>query len=209
MDEKTAELRDIFLETTGEEAVEERGGDRRGSLADVDDPERVDAKLRELVATMRERYDFDADLGSTATVRLIRGFFDGADDRTLADALGVDVGTVRRGRLDCHLVREADRDVPGFAAVRDRIVADGEASDDAVAAAVRAEGDAPDVDAATVAHVRRVVAAERAAVRANGRFRDAFAELLTDDDLTGRLASDAREDGLREATADIETDVSF
>jgi len=53
------------------------------------------------------------------------------------------------------------------------------------------------------------VAADRAATHANERFRDAFADLLTDADLSGRLASDSREDGLREATEDIETDVSL
>ena len=39
--------------------------------------------------------------------------------------------------------------------------------------------------------------------------RDAFRDLLTDADIEGSLASDAREDGLRDATEDIETDVSL
>jgi hypothetical protein len=43
----------------------------------------------------------------------------------------------------------------------------------------------------------------------NHRFRDAFADLLTDADLSARLAEDARRDGLEEATEDIETDVSL
>jgi hypothetical protein len=186
MDDKTAELRDIFLDATGgEETVTERQAERRGSLVDVDDPAAVDARLRDLVTTMRERYDFETDFDPDAYVRLIRGFYDGDDDESLADALdsegvlradgeAVDADTVRRARLDCHLVRERDRADDAPAAVRER-----------------------------------VVAAEREATRANHRFRDAFAELLTDADLSGRLASDSREDGLREATEDIETDVSF
>jgi hypothetical protein len=171
MDDKTAELRDIFLEATGEEAVTERQAAPRGSLVDADDPDRVDARLRELVATMRERYDFATALDADAYVRLIRGFYDGADDAHLAERLGEDVETVVAARLDCHLVRDADQGNEG----------------------VRA----------------RAVAAEREATRANDRFRDAFADLLTDADLTCRLASDSREDGLTEATEDIETDVSF
>jgi len=168
MDDKTAELRDIFLDATGgEETVTERQAERRGSLVDGDDPDAVDARLRDLVATMRERYDFDTDLDPDAYVALIRGFYDGADDATLADALDLSTEAVLRARLDCHLVREDDDETPAVEASREQ------------------------------------------AVRANHRFRDAFADLLTDDDLSDRLASDSREDGLREATEDIETDVSF
>jgi len=168
MDDKTAELRDIFLDATdGEGTVTERQAERRGSLVDVDDPEAVDDRLRELVAAMRERYDFDTDLDAEAYVALIRGFYDGDDDDALADSLETGRKTVVRARLDCHLVREDDDETPAVAASRER------------------------------------------AVRANHRFRDAFVDLLTDDDLSDRLASDAREDGLREATEDIETDVSL
>jgi len=168
MDDKTAELRDIFLDATdGEGAVTERQAERRGSLVDVDNPADVDDRLRDLVATMRERYEFETDLDPDAYVRLIRGFYAGDDDDTLAEALGVGRAAVVRARLDCHLVRESDGETPAVEASRAR------------------------------------------STRANDRFRDAFAELLTDDDLSGRLASDSREDGLREATEDIETDVSL
>jgi len=168
MDDRTAELRDIFLDATdGEETVTERQAERRGSLVDGDDDADVDARLRDLVATMRERYDFDTDLDPDAYVALIRGFYEGADDAALADRVGVDADKALRARLDCHLVREDDEETPAVEACRERIV------------------------------------------RANGRFRDAFADFLTDDDLSTRLASDSREDGLREATEDIETDVSF
>jgi len=200
MDDKTAELRDVFLDATGTETVTERQSPARGSLVDTVDPERVTARLGELLETMREREEFETDLGTEAYLRLIDGFHDGATDATLADRLGIDAETVLRARLDCHLVRADDRDHPDFAAIRERIV-DG-ADDEAVAAAL-------DCDPAAVARVRRVVAADRAATHANERFRDAFADLLTDADLSGRLASDSREDGLREATEDIETDVSL
>lgn len=168
MDDKTAELRDIFLDATGGEGtVTERQAERRGSLVDVDDPAAVDARLRDLVATMRERYEFETDLEPDAYVRLIHGFYDGEDDAALAETLGVGAATVLQARLDCHLVREDDDETPAVEASRAR------------------------------------------ATRANDRFRDAFAELLTDDDLSTRLASDSREDGLREATEDIETNVSL
>jgi hypothetical protein len=97
-------------------------------------------------------------------------------------------------------VRDTDRDHPAFGAIRERVVAG--ADDETIAADC-------DCDTETVAALRRVVETDREITRANGRFRDAFAELLTDADLTDRLASDSREDGLGEATEDIETDVSF
>jgi hypothetical protein len=199
MDEKTAELRDIFVDATGEETVTERQAEPRGSITVEEDPEEVAAEVADLVETMRERYDFRTSLGADAYRRLVRGFHDDADDAALAEALDTTVETVVDARLDCHLVRDADRDVPDFEAIRERIV-DGD-DDEAIA------GDLG--DPGTVAHVRRVVESEREATRANGRFRDAFAELLTDADLTGRLARDSREDGLEEATEDIETDVSL
>jgi hypothetical protein len=65
------------------------------------------------------------------------------------------------------------------------------------------------VDPATVRRYRRVAEADLTSRRANHRYRDAFADLLTDADLSTRLASDARRDGLEAATEDIETDVSL
>ena len=61
MDEKTSDLRDIFVETTGSDTVTERQAESRGTLTDRDEAA-VDERVRELVATMRERYDFSTDL---------------------------------------------------------------------------------------------------------------------------------------------------
>jgi len=134
-------------------------------------------------------------------VELVRRYHDGADDDALAETLGVDPEAAFRARMDLHLVREADREVPVDRDELRALVAAGR--DDAAVA------DALDVDPETVRRFRAVMAAETEATRANDRFRDEFAELLTDADLSGRLASDAREDGLKEATEDIETDVSL
>jgi hypothetical protein len=205
MDDRTAELRDLFVEATGEETVTERQSESRGSLVDTGDAERVEARLRDLLSSMRARYEFETDLDLDAYVRLVRGFHGGASDEALAASIGadgtsVDAATVVLARLDCHLVRDTDRDHPAFGAIRERVVAG--ADDETIAADC-------DCDTETVAALRRVVETDREITRANGRFRDAFAELLTDADLTDRLASDSREDGLGEATEDIETDVSF
>jgi len=65
------------------------------------------------------------------------------------------------------------------------------------------------VDEGTVRRYGAVVEADLESTRANDRFRDGFRELLTDSDIEGPLASEAREDGLEEATEDMETDVAF
>ncbi|MFC6726624.1 conditioned medium-induced protein 4, partial [Halobium palmae] len=56
-----------------------------------------------------------------------------------------------------------------------------------------------------------VVEADLRSTRANDRFRDEFAELLTDSDISDTYAHEAREDGLRDATEDLESesDLSF
>src|SRR6056297_104544 len=125
MDEKTAELRDLFVDATGSESVTERQDAARGTLIDADE-ESVDATARDLVAAMRERYGFSTDLDDEAYVLVARGRFEEADDEAVAAALRdalearedaavdpdtVDAETVRRARLNLHLVRESDREV--------------------------------------------------------------------------------------------------
>jgi hypothetical protein len=195
MDEKTEELRDIFMSVTESETVTESQEGTRGSLVDGGGDERE--QLREVVDRLRERESLETDLETATYVALVRAFYDDAGDETIAADLGLGVETVFGARLDLHLLREADTDVPFDLAVLRRRA---DETDDAIAADL-------DVDAGTVAHYRRVVAAEDAARRANHRYRTAFDEILTDADLERRFAD--TEDGLEEAAEDIETDVSF
>ena len=224
MDEKTAELRDLFVDATGSETVTERQAEDRGTLVDRDD-EAAHEEVRELVAAMRERYGFSTPLGDDAYALVARGRFEESDEAIAAalrdgleggdDELGpddIDAATVRKARLDLHLVRESDREIDA---------PDGDEDGDAPFAyadlkRLTAAGNsivecAEELDAQpdTVARYAAVARTDIASTRANDRFRDAFRDLLTDADIEGSLASDAREDGLREATEDIETDVSL
>jgi hypothetical protein len=198
MDEKTEELRDIFLETTGSDTVTERQEASRGSLKD-DAGDSSDERLSELVERMRERFAFESSLSTPELVTVLRGFFDGTSDADLAAVLDVSESTVFEARMDLHLVTEADR-TPVDDAVHSLVVAD--ASFEECLGAVDADADV--VRRSYLLNVSRV-----AATRASHRFRDEFAELLTDEDLSHRLASDARRDGLKDATEDLETDVSL
>ncbi|SDX78957.1 hypothetical protein [Halobellus clavatus] len=244
MDEKTAELRDLFVDATGEEAVTESQSRPRGSLSEPADAT-VEDRLTALVEEMQERYDFASSLSTADLVAVVRGFFDpdvtGADaeswsaaaDAALASTLSADVDAeaVFRARMDLHLVSGSDRDAPiAYDRLRSLVSAstgaDGSLTDDELAAAIAsgsedsieddaandvAENGAAENDVApeTVRRYRRVAEADLVSRRANHRFRDAFTDLLTDADLSTRLAEDARRDGLTEATEDIETDVSL
>jgi len=235
MDDKTAELRDLFVETTGEEAVTERQTAGPGSLSTGDaDADAVAERLSALVGEMTDRDDFDSDLPESDLCRVVRAFFDpetddaGAEswsaeaDAAVAASLSADVDAeaVFRARMDLHLVADADREGPVSYADLRALVSEAMSTDDAA----DAESDAPDsdpddaalaatlpddVDPETARRYRRVVEADLASRRVNHRYRDAFADLLTDADLSTRLASDARRDGLKEATEDIESDVSL
>ncbi|GAB7010595.1 hypothetical protein [Halorubrum trueperi] len=226
MDEKTSDLRDIFVDATGSDTVTERQSESRGTLTGRDEAA-VDDRVRELIATMRDRYGFSTGLDDGAYARIARGRFEFDDDEALSaalaaddslaldvdsdaldadDSLALDVApaTVRDARLDLHLVRETDREV------------DDAAFEYADLKALTAEGnsivecaDELDADPDTVAKYARVARVDLTSTRANDRYRDEFRDLLTDAEIEGSHAAAAREDGLKEATEDIETDVSL
>lgn len=206
MDEKTAELRDIFVETTGAKSTTESQAEQRGDLSEGD-PGAVDERLRDLLGRLNERGGLGTELSADELVTLVRAFHDGDDDAAIADRLGADPATVFAARTNCHLVRERDRSGPADPqAVRGRLV-DGD--DPATVAAALAGGSDGGLDPDAVERQATAIAADRRSTRVNHRFRDAFAELLTDADLSSTHAAEAREDGLSEAAEDIETNVSF
>jgi hypothetical protein len=198
MDEKTEELRDIFMTVSDEETVTETQAETRGSLVGTDDEDVAD-QLRTVVDRLRAHAAFDTDLATETYVALVRAFYEGATDAETAERLDLDPSTVFRARLDLHLVGDADTDAPFDVSVLRRR----READDATLSTELG------VDADTVAHYRRVVAAQDAARAANHRFQREFDELLTDADLSGQFTDGVHEDGLEEAAEDIETDVSF
>lgn len=199
MDEKTERLRDIFLSVSDEETVTERQAAARGSL---DDDEVDEAAVARLVATMRERYDFATDLDDDALVRVARGFYAEESDTAIGRALSdVSAGTVRRARLDLHLVTDGDLDAP-FDLDELRRLRETDAS-------TAEQADALDVSPSTVRRYARALEAQRRRRLVGDRFREEFDRLLGDDELSEQLTAAIKETGLREATEDMETNVSF
>lgn len=199
MDDKTEELRDIFVETTDEETITETQEESRGSL--TEDERRTDERLESVIARMREEYDFHTDLPDESLREVIRGFYAGRTDDDLAADLDSTAEEVFHARMDLHLLGDADTDAPfDLADLRNQLVegrSTAEMADEL--------GHSP----AVVSRYRAVVEAENRARRVSHRFRSEFEDALPDAELSAHLTADAREDGLEEATDGMETNVSF
>ena len=201
MDEKTERLRDIFMDVAEEETVTESQEESPGSL--TTDEAVVDERIGEVIEQMRERFEFATDLDVASLTTVVRGFYDGDDDDSIAATLDVSPETVFRARLDLHLFRDEDDDAPfGLAPIRKR------SEDDAAALA-----DALDASPERIRHYRRVVDARTEARQVSHRFQSEFEDALADAGLSS-MTDSMRDDGLTEATEDIgsleeDADVSF
>jgi len=199
MDEKTEELRDIFVDVTDAESVTEPQEAGHGSLAT--DAE-VDERLRDAVDEMRDRLDFRTDLPTDDLVAVVRGFYAGDDDAAIADRIDADAATVAAARRDLHLVQDDVAAAPiDLAAVRRAIDAGDDDPDE-----LAARFDVAPADARTYRRIARVQAEIRTV---NDRYRSEFEAILQDRDLSERLTTAAREDGLDEATEGQETNTSL
>lgn len=200
MDEETEELRDLFRDVAGTDTVTAGQVTDRGTLSDPDEAT-VRTRLRTVIDRMAAHGDVATDLDMDHRIDLVRGFHRGMDDETLAERLGVDRTTVRTARLDLHLFRDTDTDAPvAWERLRRHLR---ETEDDAAIAETLG------LDSDTVATARRVLAARDEARRMSHRYRSAFRDAIPDANLADRLTESVGEDGLDEAAADIETDVSF
>lgn len=196
MDEKTEELREIFMDVSDEGTVTERQEESPGTLAD---DEGADDRLVEVIERMRERYEFRTALDSDDLRAVARGFYTGESDDEIASHLEIRPEVAFQARLDLHLLKESDRDAPfDFDAFR-RAIADSETDPTTVV-------DDSDAD---IHHYRDVVSAEQAMRRANYRYRDQFDDILGDGDIAEHLTRDVTDDGLEDATEGIEINTAF
>ena len=200
MDEKTEELRDIFMDVTDESTVTEQQEETYGSLSSEAE---VDERLEDVVARMRDRYDFGTTLSNAELVTVVRGFYADDSDAEIARDLGdTSLGkTVSRARIDLHLIRDSDTDAPfDMEELRDLLDRETSTTDCA---------DELDVSESTVRRYRRVVETQQERRTVNDRFREEFENVLHDGELADRMTEDIQEDGLDDATEGMETNVSF
>ena len=200
MDEKTEELRDIFIDVTDESTVTEQQEETHGSLSSETD---VEERLAAVISQMRNRYDFGTTLSDDELVTVVRGFYAGDSDAEIARELGdASLGkTVSRARIDLHLVRDSDTDAPfDLETLRD-LLADGATTTDCA--------ETLDVSESTVRRYRRIVETQQECRTVNDRYRDEFENVLRDRELSDRMTEDIQKDGLDDATEGMETNVSF
>lgn len=197
MDEKTEELREIFMDVSEADSVTERQEAGRGSLAG----DAADEQIASVIEEMRDRYAFSTDLPDDTLVTLVRGYFDEASDATLASDLDVARDTVVHARLDLHLLRDSDTDAPFELSALRELLDDGATAPEAA--------DALDVLPSTIRRYARVLDARAESRRVSERFRSAFIDAIPDAELSEQLTHDATEDGLDDATEGMETNVSF
>lgn len=197
MDEKTEQLRDIFMEVADEGTVTETQTEQRGSLVRADS---VDDRLADVIERMRDRFGFETDLETERLCAVVQQFYDGDTDEETAEAIGVSPDDVFEARMDLHLLRDDEGTGVDHAPLREHL-GDG-LSDTEIAATVGAEP-------GQVTRARRVIETERRARRVSHRFQTEFEEILVDADVAVQFTAEMQEDGLEEAAEDIETDVDF
>ena len=201
MDEKTEELRDIFVDVAGEDTVTERQEAGHGSL--LSDEDGVEERLLAVIDRLRERFDVDTPLSDDALVTVVRRYYEGDDDAAIAEAVDADLEPVSRARISLHLLREGDTDAQ-FDLARLR-------EPDADLDAIAAEFDLTDAE---LRRYQRVVTAQTRARQVSGRFQSEYEDVLHDAGIATVLTDGVRDDGLDEATEDIgsleeDADVDF
>jgi len=194
MDEKTEELREIFLSVSDDESVTESQDEDRGSLLGESGGD-----LSAVVEDIREKFGFELSLSESERLRLIEEFYGGADDEQLATTLERDSETVFRARMELHLLRE---DEPALGAETVEQIRERNTGAEELAAELG-------VSKRAVRRCRAILAARERSRRVSHRFQTAYEERLTDTELTDHLAADATEDGLDGATEGAETNTEF
>lgn len=200
MDEKTEELRDIFMEVADSETLTEPQENARGCLTDTEADE---DKIRTIIEQMQDQYTFEASLDVQTLVAIIRSYYQGYTDQEIAERLeGVqDVDEVRTARYDLHLISDEDRDAP-FDITHLRDLLDSGQSTDEIA-------DSLETSPALVEEYAHLVQIEEERRLVGDKFRAEFDRLVGENGVTDQLTEAIQETGLDEATEGLETDTGF
>lgn len=200
MDEKTKQLRDLFMEVADDATITESQAAGRGTLNPSTD---VDERLSAVIALMLDSYDIRTSIPLDDLVVVVKQFYAGASDADIVNELETSVSpqTVSRARINLHLITDDDKQ-PSFDydAFREAVL-----SESSVAELAEEFG----VSESTVQWYKMIVETEQERRLVGDRYRDEFARLLDDRDLSDQLTKEIRDSGLRDATEDIETNVSF
>ncbi len=200
MDEKTEQLRDLFMDVAEEETVTEHQTDDRGSLTTDDGTE---DRVRTVIEQLQERYEFRSDLGIDELHHVAEGWYENKDPSEIAAELpdDVDPEAVNRAAVDLHLVDLDTLDAPvELDRIREALAAD---------RSIDATANTLEISKQRLTHYRHVlqVTDERRVV--GDRYREEFDRVLADRDLGEQLTEEIQESGLDGATEGLETNTSF
>lgn len=190
MTTKIDELRTLFERLGGETTFTERQQrvDHGGT-----DERRLDADLRQIVRELRVDVGLRTSLDDDALVALVRGFYAGQSDATIAAALGASEAVVSRARFAMGLVAPADLEGPvdlrALATLREEGLG-------TPACAAELGG-----SEAAVRRAERVLDGRRAARRRGHRYQLEIETLLDAAGVTAEMSAARRQD--RDAFADV------
>lgn len=198
--EKTEKLRDLFMEVTDESTVTEEQEESHGTLKDE---EEIKEEVKRIVNEMVDRYDIRTKLEDDDLVEIVRLYHDDYSDTEIARELGDQKlnKTVARTRIKLHLFRDSDFDAP-FEMDELRDLIDEDLSTSEIAEEL-------DVSSSTVRSYANVVEAEREAKKVNDKYQERFKDVLEDREISEKMTSAAKDDGLSEATEGLEVDMDM
>lgn len=178
MEDKTEELRDIFLDVSdGEKTVVDRQqGDYPPDYGESnnEDSESVDDRIEAVISDIEES-GLETSLSRAELVEVVRGYFTGLSDQEIATSVGDSSldKTVRRARVQLHLFRAEDFDAPMEWGEFRSCIREG--------MTVRDCADRFDVGKSTVGWYRRVVVAQNEAIDQEWRNYIQFREVIFED----------------------------
>jgi len=188
-------LTEIYMDVSeGTESTTEHQQEQRGSWNPGVEAE---TRIRETVEEIQQRYGLQTQLSHEQLVTLVKGFFEGASDTTIAREFG-DASldkTVTRARLGLHLFRESDTTAEfDLEDLRECFAAGNSGAECARRL---------DIGKSTANRYRRIFEAKDQAEQVDNEYYERFRRYCRDDaGDTGLESAYAMNDGLDDAVAD-------
>jgi len=192
MSGRTDQLRDLVMKIGATTKVVEKQATRHGSLRGSGEIERA---LLGVVREMIKQYGIQTKLTAEQLSSVVRLFYKGLSDTEIAEQLGDRAlnKTVSRARIKLHLFRETDLKPP-FDKDEFLRLTDANKSVKDMAESLR-------VAPSTISEYRNIFDSQKASERDG--YTKRFLEILSDQDVSERMVTAHKEDGLQDT---IDTD---
>lgn len=192
MSGRTDQLRDLVMKIGATTKVVEKQATRHGSLRGSGE---IEHALLGVVQEMIKQYGIQTKLTAEQLSSVVRLFYKRLSDTEIAEQLGDRAlnKTVSRARIKLHLFRDTDLKPPFDKDEFFRLADDRKS--------VKEMAESLQVAPSTISEYRNVFDSQRASERDG--YTKRFLEILSDQDVTGRMVTAHTEDGLQDT---IDTD---